>query len=235
MSILAVPTLQSLLGEVRILLNIKDANNANWTSLELSNYINEGARLYFSECVLANEGYFTVQTGGAIPDLAVVANVETVALPSDCFQVKNVFAKVTNGYVLLPYRNNMTEGYSTQGGTSSQTYLPYYEFQGNNLVLRPTPNFSDSTFIRLEYIQFPDQMIWGGDTLTSQISPVFKQVLIMYAVYKAKLKESMVSGVAMHKVPEDNLAMLYKTFKDTIAKRSRNPQFVVPFNPETEG
>lgn len=232
---LTTPTLQVLLTNVTRMLNISDPTNAFWTPEELTEYLNEAIRVYFSECVLANEGYFTTQTGGSVSDLNIVANTETIALPSDCFQVKIVYKKVSDGWMKLSYRNNLTEGYTNNGGSGPDTFYPCYEFQGNNLVLRPTPNFSETGGIRLEYIYFPDQMIWGGDQLTAQVSPVFKQVLEMYAVYKAKLKESLVNGVAMHKVAEENLAALYKLFKDTITKRSRDPQYVVPFNPELDG
>jgi len=211
------------------MLSSNDPQNSFWTDSELSSYLNEGVRLYFLECVQVNEGYFTTTA-----DLDITANTETIALPSDCFQIKNVWKSVTNGYIILPYRNTLTEGYSTQGGTSSEAYLPFYYFQGNNLVLRPTPNFSQTAGIRIEYIQFPDQMIYGGDQLNAQISPVFKQLLVMYAVYKAKLRESMVNGVVMHKIPEENLNTIYTQFKDTLQRRSKNPTYIVPFNPETE-
>lgn len=230
MATLTSPTLQTLISEVRILLNQKNPANSFWTDAELANYLNEAVRLYFLEAVQANEGYFTAKT-----DLNIVANTDTIALPTDCFQVKNVYKAVTNGFVSLPYRNNMTEGYSTQGGSSSNTYLPYYYFQGNNLVLRPTPNFSETSGIRIEYVQFPDNMVWGGDSMTAQVSPIFKQLIQMYACYKAKLKESMVNNVVLHTVPAENLAQLYKIFKESITRRSRNPIYTVQFSPESEG
>lgn len=228
MATLTQPTLQNLLTGVRTMLGQRDPLNSYWKDDELTDYINEAVRIYFLECVLANEGYFTTQT-----DLNIVANTETIALPTDCFEVKNVWKKVTNGYIVLPYRNSMVESYSTQGGSSSESYIPSYYFQSNNLVLRPTPNFSETAGIRIEYIQFPDNMVWGGDSMTNQVSPVFKQLIVMYAVYKAKLRESMVNGVATYAVAETNLNRLYILFKDTITQRSKNPTYVVPFNPES--
>lgn len=229
MATLTAPTLQNLITNVRILLNQTDPNNSLWTNNELTNYLNEAIRLYFLECVLVNEGYFTTQT-----DLNIVTDTQTIALPTDCFEVKVVYKKVTNGYIVLPYQNNLMDSYSTQGGSSSDSFFPGYYFQGNNLVIRPTPNFSETAGIRLEYIQFPDNMVWGGDSMTNQVSPIFKQLIEMYAVYKAKLKESMVNGGMMHKVPQENVAQLYQSFKETISRRSRYPTFIIPFSPETE-
>jgi hypothetical protein len=227
MATLSSPTLQALISSVRSLLNQPDRNNSNWTDEEITSYLNEAIRIHFQEVLNNNEGYFTAQT-----DLNIVTDTETVALPSDCFLVRSLYKKVTNGYEMLPYRNNVTESYSTQGGTSSNSYLPYYYLRGNSLVLRPIPNFSETSGLRLEYVQFPDTLVSGGDTMTAQVSPIFKQLIEMYAVYKAKLKESLVSGVATHKVAEDNLSDLVALFKDAIANRSKNPTSIIPFCPE---
>lgn len=227
MSVLTSPTLQKLLTDVRILLNQRDPNNSFWKDDELTTYLNDAISIYFLEAQSADEGYFTT----SVP-LDLVANVETVALPVDCYKVKNLYRKVGNDYYPLQYLNNLTEGYSVQEGNSSGNYIPSYGFQGNNLLLRNPPGFDETAGLRLEYIQFPDTMIWGGDTMTSQVSPIFKQLITMYAVYKAKLKESMMNGVSVHSIPEDNVAMLYKQFRDTIAPRSKTPTYVIPYHPE---
>ncbi len=229
MSTLTTSTLQQTIFNVRTMLNQPDPLNSFWKDEEIIVYINEGIRLFFQEVVQQGEGQFVTQT-----DLNIVTSTETVALPGDCFKVKALYKKVTDGYVMLPYRNNVTEGYSTQGGTSNNMYFPYYYFRGNNLVLRPVPNFSETSGLRIEYVQFPSQLLYGGETMDTGVSPVFKQVIEMYAIYKCKLKESMVNGVIVHKVAEENLGMLVKEFKDSIAQRSMNPTFVIPFNPESE-
>lgn len=228
MATLSSPTAQNLLSAVRNLLNQPDRNNSFWSDEELMAYLNEAIRMYFLEVVMNNEGAFTTTT-----DLNIAANTETVAMPSDFFQIKNLWKTVTNGYEILPYMNNVTEGYSTQGGTSSNAYRPSYYFRGNSIVLRPIPNFAETAGLKLEYVQFPETMVNGGDSMTSQVSPIFRQVIEMYAVFKAKLKESMVSGVVVHKIPEAHLGDLLKMFRDAVANRSKNPSYVIPFSPES--
>jgi hypothetical protein len=212
------------------MLNQQDPNNSFWKDAELINHLNEGVRLYFLEAQAVDEGQFTTQV-----DLDIVVDTDTVPLPADFFKVRALYKHVNDGFVLLPYRNNLTDGYVDQGGNSLNNYLPYYYFRGNSLIIRPTPNFGEIAGLRLEYIQFPDTMIWGGDAMTSQVSPIFKQLIIAYAVYKAKLKESLMNGVTVHAIAEEYVATLYKSFKDAIAIRSKGPTYVVPFNPETEG
>lgn len=227
MATLSSPTLGRIITNVRNLLNQPSPDNSLWTDLEITEYLNEAIRIYFVEVSHNNEGLFTTKTL-----LDITANTETVALPTDCFEIKALRKTVTNGYEILSYRNDLTLGYTTQGGTSSNMYLPYYYLRGNNIVLRPTPNFSETGGLELEYIQFPDTMVNGGDTMTSQVSPIFKNLIEMYAVYKAKLKESMVNGVNTYEVPKQNLNELYTMFKEAIQKRSANPVYVLPFNPE---
>lgn len=230
MATLASPTLQNLITNVRSLLNQPDSNNSFWRDTELTEWINEGVRLYFAEVILMNEGHFVTQV-----DLNIVTDTETVALPTDCFQVRALYKKIPRGYEMLPYRNNLTEGYSTEGGSSGASYIPSYYFRANNFVLRPVPNFNETAGLRLEYIQFPDAMINGGDSLTNQVSPVFKSIIEMYAVYKAKLKESLVNNITTYAGAEQNLSALVKQFKDVLQGRSKNPTFMIPFNPEYGG
>jgi hypothetical protein len=227
MATLSSPTLQNMLHSVRNRLNQPNSANSFWSDEELTEYINDAIQVYFLELVQNNEGYFTIQT-----DLNIVTDTETVALPTDCFQVRALYKKVSNGYEILPYRNTFTESYSTQGGTSSDSFLPSYYFRANNIVLRPIPNFSETAGLRLEYTQFPDTLVNGGDTMTAQVAPVFKQVIQSYAVYQAKVKESLVNNVNVHAVAAAHLNDLVAQFRDVMPRRSKSPTAIIPFNPE---
>lgn len=232
MSTLASPTLGRMLTNVRNLLGQPNSNNSTWTDFELTEYINEGIRLYFAEVVKSMEGYFTVSTDPS-SNLSYTAGNELVALPSDCFQVRALYIQRSTGWEILQYRNNLTGGFlSNVGSGGNNTYAPEYYFMGNNLVLHPTPNMSASNVLRLDYIQMPDQLVNGGDSMTSQVSPVFKQLIEMYAVVKAKIKQSMVNGTDLTAIPKANLAEIYANFKNAITPRSMNPVFTEPFSPE---
>lgn len=229
MATLTSPSLQQLISEVRTILNESDRNNSFWKDDEITGYLNDGIRRYFTEIVQNNEGYFTTTA-----DLDITADSETITLPTDCFQVRQLAKKISTGYLNLAYRNNVTEGWTTMGGTSSNAYTPYYYFRGNSLVLRPVPNFTETAGMRLEYIQFPDFMVNGGDTMTAQVQPVFKELIIMYGVYKCKVKETLVNGAAVHLVAQELVGSLATSFRDTIYHRSKSPTFTVPFNPESD-
>lgn len=227
MATLAAPSLQSLIRTVRLMLNQPNPTNSFWSDEELVVYLNEAIRVYFAELVTSSgEGQFTVST-----DLATVSGVDTVALPSDCHTVKVLYRKDGSDYVALNYRQELDGDYSTQAQSAGQ-WSPTYFFRANSIVLRPPPGTSDATGLKLEYVQFPTTLVDGGDSMSAQVSPVFRQVIEMYAVYKAKLKESMVNGVTVHGVAKENLNELYMLFKDALTPRSKSPQYVKPFNPE---
>ncbi len=228
MATLTAPVIDDLITDVRNMLGQPSAQNSVWGDEELMLYLNEGVRRYFAEVALHAEGQFVP----APADLNIVTGVETVALPSDFFRVEKLWRKVSDGYVICSYRNPKDEGYSTNDGGSGSGYVPEYYIRGANLVLRPTPNFSETAGLKLEYTAFPEVMAANGDTLTAQVATVFRDLIVMYGVYKAKVKESLANGVDMTPVAKDNLNDLYTAFKDLISKRSSNPTSIVPFNPE---
>ncbi len=242
MATLTSPTLGNLLCNVRNLLGQPNATNSAWTDYELTQYINEAVRMYFAEVAKNYEGYFTVSTdpnaggvgNGGLGNLSYTAGSELVALPSDCFQVRAVYIQRPQGWSILNYHNDLSHSYSTNigSGTNPQTYQPSYSFQGNNLVLHPVPSASGTAVLKVDYVQLPDQMVNGGDSLTNQVSPVFKQLVEMYAVYKAKMKQSMVSGTDLTMLPKANLEEIYANFKNTIMPRSAYPLYTEAFSPE---
>ena len=227
MATLTSPTIEDLIQNVRNMLNQPNASNSFWTDEELAVYLNEGVRRYFAEVVLQLEGQFT-----ATSDRDIVTSVQTVTLPSDCFSLKQVWRKVTGGYLPMHYRNNITEGFSTEASGGGDNFLPDYYLRGNTLVLSQIPGFSETGGIKIEYVQFPETMVTGGDSLTAQVSPVFKDLIEAYAIYKAKVKESLVNGTNTSALALQNLNDLFTAFKEAIPNRSASPSAIKPFNPE---
>jgi hypothetical protein len=224
---LVSPSVQDMLTAARRLLRQPDPSNSQWTDEDLLAWLNEAVRIHMCELTGLDEGHFT-----GIDDLNIVSGTETIALPTDCFMVKVVYKKVNNGFVPLNYRNTLNVGYSTQGGTSPELYQPYYFFRGNSLVVRPVPNFSETDGIRVEYFQMPAILTDSSDQLSAQIAPVFRQSVEAYVVYMAKLSESLTSGTNTAALAEKHFNGLYSQFQQLSQKRSKNPTYIQPFNPE---
>lgn len=226
MALLGSPYLQDLLGNVRNMLNQPDSDNSFWSDDELTGYLNEAIRRYFTEVVQHANGEFDTTAL-----LNLTTGVEYLTLPSDFFRVRALYRTVTDGYEMLAFRNNLTEGYYTDIG-GGDGYLPYYYLRGNNIILRPVANFSETGAFLIEYTAFPQTMLTGGDQLQADVSPIFRDMIETYAVYKAKVKESLVNGSDTTLVVKKNLDDLYTQFKDTMSKRSQFPTYVQMYNPE---
>lgn len=226
MGLLTAPTLKDILREARLFLNQPEASNSFWSDEELTRYVNDGIRQYFLVITEVGEGQFDTST-----TLDIAQGVETVDLPTDCFEVRAVYTIQANQTTMLRYYNNLSESYFNTNSASIEVYAPYYYFRGNSLVLRPVPGFTQAAAIKLEYCQFPQTLITGGDTLTNSLSPIFKELVVKYAVYQAKLKESSVQGGNTYAAVERVLQDLFARFKESVASRSKFPQTIRPFNP----
>lgn len=223
---LSAPSLDRLLRETRNLLNQPREENSFWSNEELIGYLNDGTRTYFLDLSERAEGQFDKVTS-----LDITSGTETVALPSDCYEIRALYKKSGDYYQILNYENNLTQSYSGVSSSSGNGYAPSYYLRGNNLVLRDVPSSSETAGLKLEYTAFPEVLIWGGDSMVSGISPVFKELVIMYAVYKAKVKEDLNNGGNNSAKAAGHLGDLYKQFKDAVSIRSKYPQFIKPFSP----
>lgn len=223
---LSSPTVSLLLAEARLLLNQSSSTNSFWTDPELITYLSDGIRTFFLEINEHAEGQFDKQV-----DLDLVANTDLVALPSDFFQIKKLYMHQNTLYRVMSYDNDVTASYESTPSSASGSYEPSYYFRGNNLVLRPIPGFSLTAGLRLEYTALPDTIITGGDSLTSSISPVYKELVVLHAVYKAKCKEDLVNGSNTSAKVAALLSDAYGKFKETVGRRSKYPQSILMFNP----
>lgn len=226
MALLQQPTLERLLKETRVFLGQLKEDNSFWKNDELTIYINDGIRHYFTVIAEGGDGQFDTSV-----TLDLVNGQEEVALPTNCYEVRTLYIKQTDRNALLRYDNNLTDSYSTRNNSSGNNYQPSYYFRGEALVLRPLPNFDSPAALILEYTQFPETLITGGDVLTRGISPIFKELVVKYAVYQARLRESSVKGGDTFLPVERHLADLFQNFKSVVNSRTKYPVYIKPFNP----
>lgn len=221
------PTLERLIREARILLNQPKAENSRFTDAELTSYANDALQQIFLTVNEISEGQFDKST-----TLSITNAVETVALPVDCFAVKAIFKLQGTVWRRLEYRQNILMDYDVNATNSgSTTYEPYYYFRGNNLVLRPVPGFSETNSLTIEYTGYPDVLVYGGDVMTAGISPLFKELIVMYIVAKAKLKDDINGGGQGYALASSHRDDLFRQFKHQLSERSKAPQYITPFEP----
>lgn len=230
MATLTSPTLTNLIADVRDYLGQPDENNSTWSNDELTRYLNEAIRRYFGEVVQNSEGHFTKST-----DLNITAGQESITLPADFHEVVRAFRKIGDDYIVMEYDNSFHKSY-TQDGPSSDSGLMSYQLRtsttANSMILRNVPQFSQTAGIRLEYNCFPETLVNGGDVMTADVSPVFRDMIVVYAVYKAKLSESIRGqNVDMDSKIKSHLGDIYKQFQDVVRERAHYTQFIQSWDP----
>lgn len=232
MATLVAPSLERLIKDARVLLNQPMPENSRFTDAELTGYANDALQQIFLTVNEAGEGQFDKQSS-----LSIVANQDTVPLPVDCFSVKAVFKMQNTIARRLEYHQNILNDYdSVPSSTGTSSYEPYYYFRGNNLVLRPIPGTSETgdgktKGLVIEYTAYPQVLVYGGDNLDSGMSPLFKELIVMYVVAKAKLKDDLSGNGQGYALAASHRNDLFKQFRHQLMERSKAPQFVSTFEP----
>lgn len=126
---------------------------------EIDRWANEAFNKYALMLMKAHQGYFETT---ALLD--IVAAQEAVALPYNFANQPSTLGIVivekvlSSARVPLMYRKRYDEQNATTGGGSGETYLPTYDFRGNNLILEPTPVTAETGGIRIVYKALPPQL-----------------------------------------------------------------------------
>lgn len=227
MATLVAPTLEKLVREARILLRQPKAENSRFTDNELINYANDALQQIFLTVNEASEGQFDKTA-----TLDIVNAVETVALPADCFAIRGVWKLQNTIWRRLEYKQNIMMDFDvTATNSGSTTYEPYYYLRGNNLVLRPIPGFSEAASLKIEYTAYPSVLVSGADTMDAGISPLFKELIVMYIVAKAKLTDDLNGGGQGYQLAASHRDDLFRQFKHQLMERAKAPQYITVFEP----
>lgn len=131
---------------------------------EIDRWANEGYYKYVLMLMKAHQGYFETT---ALLD--IVADTETIALPHNftaneksLLNTVLVEKVLSSSRVPLRYRKRYDQvNHTDGGGGAGETYLPTYDFRGNNLVLEPTPASSETDGIRIVFKALPPRLRSG--------------------------------------------------------------------------
>jgi len=126
---------------------------------EIDRWANEALYKYALRLMKCSQGYFETTA-----NLDIVADTETIALPTNfssqasLLNMVRVEKVLSDSRVPLSYRKRYDEANTISGAGSGDSYLPTYDFRGNNLVLEPTPASSATAGIRIVYKGLPPHL-----------------------------------------------------------------------------
>lgn len=196
-----------------------------WTDAEINNWINQAYNYYYIQVAQSYSGYFTKETL-----INIVAAQNLYPVPVDFWDVRlleRVFATYT-----IPLRlfERMESPNITANSNFSNIYTPTYRFEGQNILLEPTPDTSITNGLRLEYLPTPILMILDTDSPNAGFIQFWEEPVVLRAAIACKQKEEAVvnSGTDVGTLT----AMLQnweQLVKESVEQRSMQRHYTEPF------
>lgn len=196
-----------------------------WTDIEINEWINQSYFYYYMWVLQSYDSYFAKDTL-----INIVASQPKYPMPSDLFKIRlleRVYATFT---VPLRYFERMETANIIANTNFSNLYLPTYRFEGNNIVLEPTPDVSITNGLRLEYIPEPIKMVLDTDTPDADYSKMWEEPIVLRAAISAKQKEEAVANTGTDMASLSALLQNYEqTIKETAQERTTARKYTEPF------
>jgi hypothetical protein len=204
---------------------LDETSEGFWLDDELDDYINES---YFSLWQMMlnakHQGCLTSTT------LNITGGSANVALPAD-FQAARLIEKVVDSGTVPLWWEERFDQTNYTAGVSTGSFFPFkVRFVGQNLIIEPTPQDSETGGLKLTYYFFPNRLDDDTDEPNAGLHDFYQDLITYEAVLIAKAKEEMVGGggadlgawgMLMEKKKSD--------FKGTIELPSVTRQAVEPF------
>ncbi len=168
---------------------LDETSEAYWTDTELNSWINQAYFYYYMWVVQTFDGYFTKDTL-----VSIVAGQAKYLVPSDFFKVRLVERVYDTFTVPLRVYDRMESANITSNSNFSNLYLPTYRFEGQNIVLEPTPDSNITDGIRLEYVPFATQMTLDTSIPDAGYLEMWEEPIVIRAAISAKMKEEAVAN-----------------------------------------
>jgi len=137
-------------------------NNSFISNVEINRWANEGLMRYAHQLMQASQGYFEIKI-----NLDLVANTEAVALPSyfnvtekSHFGTIRLERNLPSATIPLQFRRRRDIS-NPSTGITGLTFLPTYDFRGNNIILEPAPTSAETNGLILVYQFMPPRLQSG--------------------------------------------------------------------------
>lgn len=198
--------------------------NGRFTNASIDNHVNEAYRQYQLELIENGEGNLLTKVF-----ISIVANQEAYALPSDWVKTERLERSLTYGTIPLEYDKRPYATNPSYGITSGSWYLPTYRFRGKNLVLEPTPQFSETNGLVHEYAQLQPDLVADGGTPHADFLTPWHDLLVLYATIAELEGKEAIGGVADIETFRVRLVAMEQRFRDSMEGRTEQREIVEPY------
>lgn len=215
----------STLGVIRanVRRNLGEDSARFFSNAELNQFIGEAYRKYVILMIEEGDGYFV--TTESVPIVLNDPYIDLTALSLPFFNVRQLAKITTFGFVPLKTdQMRFKTNYKYTTGTGDN-YLPTYRVQGMNIVLQPTPTYSESvstsTGLQLEYAflpTFPDASSADSYEMEANFSPGYEPLIELYATIAALESKDGMGGVSDINSFRDRKNQWEQTFMDSLER-----------------
>lgn len=217
--------LGQLRTRVRSYLDAPASNDSYWSDAELNEWINQSYFYYYMWIGETYDGYFAKDI-----TIDLVANQAKYQLPADFWKVRLLERIYSTSTVPLFLFDRMEAVNITSGAGFSNVFQPTYRFEGNYIVIEPTPDVSITDGLRLEYLSTPIRMNVDADTPDTDFKDFWQETIVLRAVICAKQKEEGVVNTGADLASFGSLLQsLEQTIKEAAEQRSEQRRYTEQF------
>ena len=167
----------------------------------LKMWIGRAFKFYANKMIDKGEGYFETTI-----DLSITANQETVSISGlvpPFKSISNLYKRTTTGIEPLRRNEIRYQGVSNIGVGAGDSYIPFYNLRGLNIVLYPTPRASESagpnSGLKLDYNYvptFPNANSADGFTFNEDFNVIYEPMITLHAAISALEAKDGMGGVS---------------------------------------
>lgn len=221
MTIYQISTFGDLQDHLGTLLDESHSGAAFWTTIERCRSINAAYFSLYGLAVKLSDGQAPTSKSAA---LAVVSGTATVAIPTDCHRITAIYYKEseTQSYPWRAISPTDQHKWRRSLDRSSKT-LAYY-LQGANILMVPTPSWSEATKVRIEYVPVPTGLDAANDVPSFPLAHRELIALDAYALLKEKEQEPIGDKILMRRKE------LMKLFEEDMSRQEQNSRVLSGFS-----
>lgn len=210
-------TLSSLRDAVRI--ELRDPDGVSFQDDDVEHAINQAYRKVFLRIAAAIQDYFVTTA-----TFSLVAGTRAYALPSDHLRTKMV--EYVHDGLTVPMRRRrrgITVNYTSGVSFNPINEYPEFDFEGNNMVLEPTPLANVTDAIKHTYYSSAaTELSADADTIHAGIKDLWKDWIILEAAWACFSQIEALGGTVSTDI-KDRLKELRVAVEDSFRLRSLSP------------
>lgn len=169
------------LSDLRTLtrIELRDPDGYTFVDADVDYAINQAYRKAFQRVANALQDYFVTTTLHSL-----VAGQREYALPSDHLRTK-MFEYVRNDVTIpMKRRRRAADGNYTSGSLfNAVNEQPDFDFEGDNFVIEPTPQVSESNVIKQTYYQTYTKLENDSDNINTNFKDMWIDVVVLDAAW----------------------------------------------------